>query len=503
MTQAHVTRTQTTEGSAAGTGGPRFAIIGAGMSGILSVIRLTEKGYRNIQIFEKAEELGGTWRENRYPGIACDVPSHLYSYSFAPNPGWSHTYSPGAEIQEYFRDVSARYGVTEQIRFGEEVTKAEFRDGVWHLETSKGAREEADFIIAATGVLHHPNMPDFDGLEDFEGVYFHSSRWDHSISLDDKRIGVIGTGSTAVQITGALAGKVRNFKLFQRTAQWISPQENLRYTPDELAAFRDDPALVAAARQTAIDEFVSPFAHAVIDADSPYMKRIEGACRRNLEENVTDPELRERLRPDYRAACKRLVISPDFYQAIQRDNTELVTAGIDRFTARGIRTKDGVEHELDLVVIATGFQVDRFMRPMDIIGRDGVHLNDVWASGPNAYMSISVPHMPNMFMLNGPNGPVGNFSLIDVAERQLDYILNLIEQAAADGKSEISATTDATSQFETDRIEASKNTIWASGCNSWYLDVNGVPAAWPWGLERFRQEMAAPKLQDYDLREAV
>ena len=480
--------------------GLRFAIIGAGMSGILTAIRLEEKGCKTFQIYEKASDLGGTWRENRYPGIACDVPSHLYSYSFAPNPGWSHTYSPGAEIQDYFRDVAGRYGVTEQIRFEEEVTKAVFENGAWTLHTSKGAVDRADVVIAATGVLHHPNMPHFDGLDDFQGTHFHSSRWDHSVSLEDKRIGVIGTGSTAVQITGALAGKVQHFKLFQRTAQWISPQENLKYTDSELADFQADPSLVADARQVAIDEFVSPFAHAVIDADSPYMKRIEGACRRNLEDNVTDPDLREKLRPDYRAACKRLVISPDFYDAIQRPNTELVTAGIDRFVPEGILTKDGTLHELDLVVIATGFQVDRFMRPMEIVGRDGMHLNDVWANGPNAYMSISVPHMPNMFMLNGPNGPVGNFSLIDVAERQLDYILNLIDQAAAGGKREISATPEANSQFEADRIEASKSTIWASGCNSWYLDVNGVPAAWPWGLEKFRQEMRTPDLGAYDLR---
>jgi cation diffusion facilitator CzcD-associated flavoprotein CzcO len=477
----------------------RIAIVGAGMAGILSAIKLREAGLDDFVVYEKAERLGGTWRENTYPGIACDVPSHLYSYSFEPNPDWSHRFSPGNEIEAYFEDVARRHGAMERIRFGEEVVRCEWRDGRWQLETKRGTRDAADVVIAATGVLHHPKYPDFAGLDSFAGACFHSARWDHSVPLDGKRVGLVGTGSTAVQITSAVIDRVAKLSLFQRTAQWIAPQENPAYSEVERDAFRRDPSSLQKLRGDLSRLFAESFSNAVVDATSPQMKLLEEVCRANLEGNVKDPALREKLRPNYRAACKRLVISPDFYQAIQRPNAELVTEGIERVEAKGVRTRDGRLHELDVLVLATGFRVDRFLRPMHVVGREGRRLDDAWARRPTAYLSISIPGFPNLFMLNGPNGPVGNFSLIEVAELQLAYILGLLEPLRAGRCREISASETTTERFDAERVEAAKRTVWSTGCRSWYLDDRGIPAVWPWTFDRFREEMAAPKLSAYEL----
>ncbi len=479
----------------------RFAIIGAGMAGILATIKLQEAGYAaaDITVYEKADRVGGTWRENTYPGIACDVPSHAYSYSFELNPDWSQRFSPGDEIQRYFEGVAERRGVVDRVRFGEEVTSCVYRDGRWHLETSKGTTDVADVVIAATGVLHHPNIPHFEGIETFAGSTFHSARWDHAVPLDGRRVGVVGTGSTAVQITSALVERVAHFDLFQRTPQWVLQVDNPAFTPEERAAFRADPRRVQELHEYLSRAFRDAFSAAVIDADSPKMREIEDLCRKNLEDHVTDPVLREQLRPNYRAACKRLVASPDFYEKLQHPNASLVTAGIERIEPAGVRTVDGVLHELDVLVLATGFKVDRFVRPTMVTGLDGVNLDDTWRDGPIAYLSVAVPGFPNFFMLNGPNGPVGNFSLIEVAEMQTGYILQLVEQVRAGRCKAVSPSWEATRDLEAERREAAIGTVWTTGCNSWYLDRDGIPATWTFSFDRFRSEMAAPKLEAYDL----
>jgi cation diffusion facilitator CzcD-associated flavoprotein CzcO len=477
----------------------RFAIIGAGMAGILSAIKLKEAGLTDFTVYEKASRLGGTWRENTYPGLGCDVPSHLYSYSFALNPNWSHRYSPGPEIQEYLERTAQEHGVLPFFRFGDEVVRCTYDRGRWRVETRGGHRDEVDIIIAATGVLHHPKVPQFSGLEAFAGAAFHSARWDHSVPLDGRRVGVIGTGSTAVQITGALTERVAKYSLFQRTAQWIMPQENPPYTEDEQRAFRDDPGLLTGFHNDLSKLFAEGFASGLVDADSPAMQAIAAACLKNLEDNVRDPELKERLRPNYRAACKRLVISSNFYEAIQRPNAELVTSPIERIEPRGVRTADGRLHELDVLVLAIGFQVDRFVRPIDVIGKGGLRLAEFWEKRPLAYLSIAIPGFPNLWMLNGPNGPVGNFSLIEVAEIQFRYIEKLIDWVRTGRAREVNVSATATEQLEAERVEAAKTTIWSSGCRSWYLDDRGVPMTWPWTFERFRAEMAGPKPEAYEL----
>ena len=426
----------------------RVGVIGAGMAGILAVIKLREAGITDIVCFEKADRVGGTWRENTYPGIGCDVPSHVYSYSFAPNPDFTRMFSPGHEIQAYLERVAVDHGVVPHLRLGDEVVSAIYDRGVWHLETARGHRADFDVVIAASGVLHHPRMPEIDGVDEFEGAMFHSARWDQDVPIDGRRVGVIGTGSTAVQITGALVDRVEHFSLFQRTPQWIMPMDNKLFSDDQRATFRNEPHRLRELRDFLESAFAENFADAVVDAKSERLEQIEDTCRANLYQHVTDPELRRRLDPDYRAACKR-------------------------------------------------FEVDRFMRPTVITGLDGRTLEEAWADGPTAYLSVSIPEFPNLFMLNGPNGPVGNFSLIQVAELQMDYILQLVRRLQAGLSTEIHATEAAMREHEARRIEAAQATVWVTGCNSWYLDARGVPAAWPWPFRRFREVMAEPDLDAY------
>jgi cation diffusion facilitator CzcD-associated flavoprotein CzcO len=476
----------------------RFIIIGAGLSGIMAAIKLEAAGYRDIVIYEKANKPGGTWRENTYPGIACDIPSHFYSYSFAPNPNWSMRYAPGGEIQRYIEDVMRKFGVDQRIRFNEEIVRCKFSDGRWNIETRNGTRDAADVLIAATGVLHHPSMPEIPGLSTFAGASFHSARWNHDVQLDGRRIGVIGSGSSAVQIVSALVKRSSKLTLFQRTAQWIMPQENLPYSAAELAKFRDDPQAIPTLRDMLKRRFTAQVADAFVNLESPQYKALEQACIANLEANVADPVLRERLRPDYKVACKRLVVSPDFYQAIQQPNAELVTERIDAIEPAGVRTRDGRLHELDVLVLATGFQAHNFLRPIDVIGSDGVRLNDAWSPRPRAYLTVAVPGFPNLFMLNGPHSPVGNYPLIEVAELQMGYILRLVERLRDSGCRALAPSETSTARYDAARIAAAKTSSWATGCSSWYLDAEGVPAAWPWPIDKFYAEMAAPNFDDYE-----
>lgn len=475
-----------------------FAIIGAGLAGIMSAIRLEAAGYDDVVIFEKGARAGGTWRDNTYPGVACDIPSHFYSYSFALNPAWSRRYAPGAEINAYIDDVMRRHGVEQRIRFNEEVIRCEFVAGRWQLTTRSGSQTIADVVIAATGITHHPKMPSINGLDTFKGDCFHSARWNHEAVIDHRRVGVIGTGSTAVQIVSAIVDRVAKLSLFQRSAQWIMPQENADYTSAEKAAFSADENSLRQLREKLARRFTESFSDAVIDLESPQFKAIEALCLENLEQQVRDPALRERLRPNYRPACKRLVISADFYQAIQKPNAELVTENIARVEANGIRTLDGKLHELDVIVLATGFATDRFVRPMQVIGRDNTDLNSVWAKRPYAHLAVTMPNFPNFFLLNGPNSPAGNFPLIEAAEVQMNYILQLIDKLRTGQCREISVAASSAKRLEAEHIAAAKKTVWMTGCTAWFLDADGIPFVWPWSIERFYREMSQPAFEDYE-----
>lgn len=415
----------------AGDGALRFVIIGAGMAGILAAIKLREAGHQDIVIYEKADRIGGTWRENTYPGLTCDVPSHAYTYSFAPNPEWSRYLPPGREVYDYFAGIAEKYRVTELVRFNQEIVACVFEEGRWSLKSRSGLSDRADFVIAATGVLHHPSYPNIRGLSDFSGALFHSARWDHRVPLAGRRIGIIGNGSSGVQIVSALVERAAKLTHFQRTAQWIMRVENGVYTEEQKAAFRSDPELLHRMQneETYLAN-VKRFTDAISDANSPEIRQIEALVLENLEQSVRDARLKEQLRPTYRAACKRLIYSPDYYEKIQHPNAELVTEQIECIETAGVRTADGRLHELDLLVLATGFRADQFMRPMNVVGRGGVQLNDVWARRPCAYLAVSIPEFPNFFMLNGPHRPGGQF-LADRHRRAPGRIYRSADRAGA------------------------------------------------------------------------
>jgi len=478
---------------------PRHAIIGAGMAGILAGIRLRKSG-KAFTIYEKADWLGGTWRDNRYPGLTCDVPAHAYTYSFEPYPEWRAYYATGAEIQRYFERTAEKYGIMPHIRFGAEVTACVWDEArsLWMLTLASGETAEAEVVIAASGVLHHPRLPDIEGLESFAGSAFHSARWQDDASIDGARAGVIGNGSTGVQIITALADRAAHLVHFQRSPQWIMPVPYFEYGEEEREAFRRDPALIDAIRND--PEYwsnIHRFTRAITDVEGPEIALIEKLCLDNLENGIADPVLKEKLRPDYRAACKRLIYSWCYYDAVQKPAVNVEREGIARIEPEGVRMKDGRLHVLDTLVLATGFQADRFIRPATVKGVGGVSLDDLWAVRPTAYYAVSIPGFPNFFMLNGPTGPVGNFSLIDIAERQWAYVEQLLDLLHAGRARAVAPKAEAHAAYEERRIAAARTTIFGSGCTSWYLDATGVPASWPWSYEAFADAMAAPVMDDY------
>jgi cation diffusion facilitator CzcD-associated flavoprotein CzcO len=476
---------------AAQSGALRTIIIGAGMAGLLAGIRLKQRGESEFTIYEKGDCVGGTWRENTYPGLTCDVPAHAYTYSFAYNPDWSAFMAPGPEIREYFEAMANRFGVMEHIRFDEEVESCAWQDGKWQVRTSKGREDAANMIVAATGVLHVPNYPDIAGIGDFAGACFHSARWDHAVPLDGKRIGVIGTGSTGVQIVSALADRAAQLTHFQRTAQWIMARPGVTYSEQDKAAFRADPALIEAVRNNPEGAANRErFLRAVIDPSSPAHAELEALLTAQLEQRVADPVLREKLRPTYRAACKRLIFANDYYDAVQKPNVTVETGKIARVGAEGVRLEDGSLIALDVLVLATGFQADQFVRPMRITGLGGADLEELWADVPRAYFAVTVPNFPNLVLLNGPAGPVGNFSLIDVAEAQWAYFDKLMEPVRRGECAGLAPTMAALDSYDARRREAAAKTIWASGCQSWYIGGDGLPQVWSWPMEYFWEVMA-------------
>ena len=477
----------------------KVAIVGAGMSGICMAVKLQDAGIEDYTIFESADDVGGTWRDNTYPGLTCDVPSRFYSYSFRPNPSWSRFMSPGPEIQAYFQQVTDERGIRPHIRFGTEITSARRHNGQWLVATAQG-EQAFDVLITATGVLRVPRYPNIEGLDTFAGPSFHSSRWDHSIPLADKRIGLIGTGSTGVQITAELGGNVRELKVFQRTAQWVFPTPNLRYSRLTKAVLQRWPMLNSVGYRfwKAYAQRAS-LGRATVE---PGWQRqmISALCRWNLRLSVRDAEMRRKLTPDYHAMCKRQIVAGHFYRSIQKPTVRLVTEAIDHVEPRGVVTADGELHELDLLVLATGFDARAYVRPMQIVGEDGVTLDDVWEDGPHAYRSIAVPGFPNLFMLMGPHSPIGHQSLVIIAEDQADYAMWWINEIR-DGRIVSAAPTVAATKDYNERMKAAMpQTVWVTGCNSWYIGKDGLPELFPWRPERHRELLAAPQLADFDVR---
>lgn len=479
---------------------PSVAIIGAGMSGMCMAIKLRQAGITDVTLYEKGSEVGGTWRDNTYPGLNCDVASRFYQYTFAPNPTWSHFFSPGAEIQAYFTKVADDYGLRQHIRFESEVVEATFSAHRWRIRTAAGEEQEVDFLILAAGVLREPRYPDIKGLDDFGGTVMHSARWDHSVETTGKRVAVIGTGSTGVQIVCGLAPTVQRLELFQRSAQWVVPFPNRPYSKAANPLRRRLPVLGRLAYLT-YRWIYELLLHAMV---RPGWQRslLSGLCWANLG-TVGDAELRRKLTPDYQSMCRRLVLSAGFYRAMQRDNVDLVIDAIDHVEPRGIVTADGVLHEVDVIALATGFDAHAYMRPMRLIGRDGITIDEAWSGGPRAHLTVAIPGFPNMFMLMGPHSPVGNYSLIAVAETQADHILAWIDQWRYGQFDSVAPTQAATDEFYARMREAMPGTVWTTGCTSWYLGADGLPELWPWTPAHYRARLSeSPVLADFDLRSA-
>ena len=467
------------------------------MSGICMGIKLKQAGIDSFTIYEKAQRVGGTWRENTYPGLECDVPSRYYSYSFEPNPDWSRYYSPGGEIQRYFEGVADRYGMHSYISFGKEVERADFVDGKWQIRMRDGEETEADFLISACGVLHHPRFPHIEGLESFAGAVFHSARWDHSVPLEGRRIGLVGTGSTGVQITCGLSQTAGRLEIFQRTAQWVFPGRNPEYRPLTRRVMRRFPVLNRFAYRFWQKQFELLIGRAVVQPGLP-RRLVNALCRLNLR-RVRDPLLRAKLTPDYDPGCKRLVVSANFYNAVQQPNVDVVVRGIDHVEPEGIVTSDGKLHPLDVLVLATGFDAHAYLRPIALTGPGGITLDDAWRNGPRAYRTVAVPGFPNFFMLMGPHSPIGNQSLVIVAETQADYVLQLIRMFMDGELESVAPTTAATERFNQEMRAAMPGTIWTTGCNSWYLGQDGLPELWPYTPERHREMLAKPALDELEV----
>lgn len=486
-----------TQGGKAGSHAPRIVIIGAGIAGILMGIKLRQRGWDDFTILEKADSLGGTWRENQYPGAACDVPAHLYVYSFAPNHAWRTRYAKAPEIWQYYHDQAERNGVLPHIEYGREVATCTFDGARWTVTTRDGETYRADVVVTGVGRLHQPNVADIAGAETFAGPRFHSSQWDHTLDLKGKRLGIIGGGSSGVQIVSALADEVAKLTLFLRTPQWVFPLPDAPIPLGKRLKYRFVPGALEAQYRKLEAEIDERAGRGPID---PEVRVVTAQlCKAGLA-TVRDPELRAKLTPDYEVGCKRLVISGTFYDAVQKPSVDVVTEGIDHIEERGVVTKDGALHECDALVFATGFKAHAFLRPMQLVGEGGVTLDDVWSEIPLNYRTVGIPHMPNFFMLNGPYSPGGSASVVGIIEVQTGYVLKLLDRIAEE-QVMLSPREDAAREWLDGVRELARTTVWATGgCNSWYLDQTGTPAYNPISITELKTSMAEPIRDDFEAR---
>ena len=413
---------------------PAVAVIGAGLGGLCAAIKLKEAGFDDIVILEKAERVGGTWRDNSYPGCACDTPVALYQFSFAPTLAWSHLFPRAAEVQRYAEHLADAYGLRPHLRLGEETTSAVWDDlrASWRLTTRSGATFDVDAIVPALGQLNRPALPDIAGRDTFQGPAFHSARWDHGIDLTGKRVAVVGSAASAVQLIPEVAKIAANVTVFQRTPNWILPRLDRSITDEDKALLMTAPHVAALGReqiyQVADHLFWQAFSWTP-EGRAAYTRQ----ALMHLEEQVPDPALRARLIPDYPIGCKRVLITDDFYPALMRPNVELVTDAITRITPTGIDTRDGATRTFDVIVYATGFETTGWQWSMDVVGRDGRHLHDLWRDAPEAYLGITTAHCPNMFMLYGPNTNLGHNTITFMLERQVEYAVRALQDMRARG----------------------------------------------------------------------
>jgi cation diffusion facilitator CzcD-associated flavoprotein CzcO len=478
------------------------AIVGAGFSGLAMSIKLRELGIEDHVVLERGEKVGGTWWFNTYPGCGCDVPSHLYSFSFAPNPGWSRTYSKQPEIEAYLQRVADDFGVREKIRPNTTVTGAAWDEegSRWVVETTAGT-VRARVLVSAAGALSDPKRPDVEGLDRFQGHSFHSAQWDHDYDVTGKRVAVIGTGASAIQFVPAIAPKVAQMHVFQRTAPWIMPHSDRQITENERRLYTRFPVLqklvrggVYSGRELLVLGFVK---------HPRLMKLVEKLARRHMHAQISDPELRRKVEPGYTIGCKRILPSNDWYPALGRDNVELVTDPIARVTERGVVTESGAEHEVDAIVYGTGFNVVDMPVARYVRGRDGRTLDECWSGSPRAHMGSTVPGFPNLFMLLGPNTGLGHSSMVYMIESQVAYVAGALKEMRRRGAGIAEVRREVAERFNASIDERMKDTVWSTGCKSWYLDDTGRNGTlWPDWTFAFRRRADRFDAGEYELTPA-
>lgn len=476
-------------------------VVGAGFGGIAAAIALRQAGVEDVTILERGEAVGGVWHHNTYPGAACDVPSHLYSFSFAPNPRWGRRFAQQPEIQRYLEQTAQRFGVLARVRFATEAKRATWDADrcEWEIETSDGPLS-ADLLVAACGQLTRPSIPAVPGIEDFEGPVFHSSRWRHDLDLRGLRVGVVGTGASAIQLVPAIAPLVGSLTVVQRTPPWILPKLDRAYRPLAHAAFARLPALQRAGRLgwwTFMEAGIAGFV-----GHQRVLAPLAALSRAQLRRQVADPALRKQLAPAYRIGCKRILLSNDWYPALTRDNAEVVTEPIARASATGLEFADGSRRELDVIVFGTGFDAHEFVAPMEITGRGGRTLEEAWAGVPNAWHGLSVPSFPNLFLMYGPNTFGGSGSAVYMLESQACHVAAAARALRRGGERVIEVNPEAHAAFMSELRERQQRTVWATGgCSSWYLDEEGRdPTNWPGYTVEYRRRTRRIDPETYSLR---
>lgn len=478
------------------------AIVGSGFSGLGMAIRLEQQGRGDFVVLERDDDVGGTWLVNTYPGCACDVPSHLYSYSFAPNPDWSETYSRQPEIRDYLRRCADRFGVRERIHFGRELTGAAWDDaaGRWELETSDGPLT-ARVLISATGPLFEPKIPDLPGLDSFAGTSFHSARWEHDHDLSGRSVAVIGTGASAIQLVPQIQPQVERLHVFQRTPPWVVPHSSRPISDLERRLYRTVPALQRLVRGAV---YATREALVLGFAKNPRLMRvIERTARRHIDRAIEDPELRAKVTPDYTIGCKRILPSNDWYRALAQSNVELVTDPIGAVRPTSLATSDGRERPVDTIIFGTGFHVTDQPVASRIEGRDGVTLDEIWQGSPHAYLGTSIAGFPNLFMLLGPNTGLGHTSMVYMIESQINYVLDALRVMDERGASTAELDRGLEATYNASLDEQLEGTVWNTGCASWYVDATGRNSTiWPDWTWRFRLRTRRFEPRHYELRTA-
>lgn len=475
-------------------------IIGAGFTGLGAAIKLAEAGVDDVVIVERSDRVGGTWRDNTYPGIACDIPSLLYSFSFVKNPSWSRAYPSGAEICAHIEEMTDTFGLRPRIRFGTEITGLSFDEstGVWTAKTKQRKTFRARTVVMAAGPLADHKFPDIRGIDSYEGHKIHSAGWDHDFDFAGKRVAVIGTGASAVQIVPELVKTAEFVKVFQRTPGWVLPRLDTRMPAAVQSLFAKVPATQHLARQALF--WGHEASATALVWNTPLSSVVARLSKAHLRNQVSDPWLRRQLTPDFTPGCKRMLVSSDYYPALQRDNCKLIDWPIATLCPAGIRTSDGVEHHLDAIVFATGYDVHLSGPPFPVTGRGGRSLQQEWAGHAQAYKSASVHGYPNLFVMSGPNSGPGHNSLLVYVEGQLDYAVTGITTILRDDLRVLDVRADVQRRYNEDLQRRLTKTTWMTGCSSWYLTADGFNASmYPGFATQYLRQMRHFRASDYEM----